>query len=40
MDEQPVSLRTGSHPIVAMPYTLELSDLPMMVVHQHESRVS
>ncbi|HMV71247.1 MAG TPA: polysaccharide deacetylase family protein [Pseudomonadales bacterium] len=39
MDEQPVSLRTGSHPIVAMPYTLELSDLPMMVVHQHESRV-
>jgi peptidoglycan/xylan/chitin deacetylase (PgdA/CDA1 family) len=39
MDEQPVTLRTSSHPVVAMPYTLELSDLPMMVVHQHESRV-
>jgi peptidoglycan/xylan/chitin deacetylase (PgdA/CDA1 family) len=39
MDEQPVSMRTSSDPIVALPYTLELSDLPMMVVHQHESRV-
>ncbi|MCU7869834.1 MAG: polysaccharide deacetylase family protein [Candidatus Thiodiazotropha sp. (ex Lucinoma borealis)] len=39
MDEQPVAMRTSSEPIVAMPYTLELSDLPMMVVHQHESRV-
>ncbi len=39
MDEQPVSMQTSSGPIVAMPYTLELSDLPMMVVHQHESRV-
>jgi allantoinase len=39
MDEQPVTMQTSSEPIVAMPYTLELSDLPMMVVHQHESRV-
>ncbi len=39
MDEQPVEMRTRSHPVVAMPYNLELSDLPMMVVHQHESRV-
>lgn len=39
MDEQPVTMRTSSEPVVAMPYTLELSDLPMMVVHQHESRV-
>ncbi len=39
MDEQPVSMKTSADPIVAMPYTLELSDLPMMVVHQHESRV-
>jgi allantoinase len=39
MDEQPVTMKTTSEPIVAMPYTLELSDLPMMVVHQHESRV-
>ncbi|MES9830578.1 MAG: polysaccharide deacetylase family protein [Candidatus Thiodiazotropha sp.] len=39
MDEQPVAMQTSSEPIVAMPYTLELSDLPMMVVHQHQSRV-
>ncbi|MCU7891672.1 MAG: polysaccharide deacetylase family protein [Candidatus Thiodiazotropha sp. (ex Ustalcina ferruginea)] len=39
MDEQPVAMSTSSEPVVAMPYTLELSDLPMMVVHQHESRV-
>jgi peptidoglycan/xylan/chitin deacetylase (PgdA/CDA1 family) len=39
MDEQPVEMRTSSSPVVAMPYTMELSDLPMMVVHQHESRV-
>jgi len=39
MDEQPVAMKTKSGPVVAMPYNLELSDLPMMVVHQHESRV-
>ena len=39
MDEQPVEMRTSAGPIVAMPYTLELSDLPMMVVHQHQSHV-
>ena len=39
MDEQPVSMHTRAGPVVAMPYTLELSDLPMMVVAQHQSRV-
>lgn len=39
MDEQPVLMKTKSDPVVAMPYNMELSDLPMMVVHQHESRV-
>ena len=39
MDEQPVTMQTTTNPVVALPYTLELSDLPMMVVHQHESRV-
>ena len=39
MDEQPVIMRTSSSPMVAMPYTMELSDLPMMVVHGHESHV-
>ncbi len=38
MDEQPVTMQTTADPMVALPYTLELSDLPMMVVHQHESR--
>jgi hypothetical protein len=38
LDEQPVTMKTSSHPVVAMPYNLELSDLPMMVVHQHESQ--
>ena len=37
MDEQPVTMRTQSGPIVAMPYSFELSDLPMMVVHHHPS---
>jgi len=39
MDEHPVDIRTSTTPLMAMPYNLELSDLPMMVVHQHESRV-
>jgi len=39
MDEQPVDMQTSAGPITAMPYNFELSDLPMMVVHQHESRV-
>ena len=39
MDEQPCRMRTAAGPMLAMPYTLEISDLPMMVVHHHESRV-
>lgn len=39
MDEQPCELRTTAGTLFAMPYSLELSDLPMMVVHHHESRV-
>lgn len=39
MDEQPVVMKTSTSPIVAMPYNFELSDLPMMVVHHHESPV-
>lgn len=39
MDEHPVEMRTSAGPIMAMPYSFELSDLPMMVVHHHESRV-
>lgn len=39
MDEHPVSMKTSADPIMALPYTMELSDLPMMVVAQHESHV-
>lgn len=37
MDEHPVVMKTRTGSIVAMPYSMEVSDLPMMVVHQHES---
>ncbi len=39
LDEHPVMMRTRHAPIMAMPYSLELSDLPMMVVHQHTSDI-
>ncbi|MGI9342788.1 MAG: polysaccharide deacetylase family protein [Gammaproteobacteria bacterium] len=39
MDEHPVAMRTSGGDVYAMPYTMELSDLPMMVVHQHTSDV-
>ncbi len=39
MDEHPVLMKTHSGNIMAMPYSFELSDLPMMVVHQHQSEV-
>jgi peptidoglycan/xylan/chitin deacetylase (PgdA/CDA1 family) len=39
MDEHPVAMKTSGAPVYAMPYTMELSDLPMMVVHQHTSDV-
>lgn len=39
MDEHPVSMNTTAGSLMAMPYSFELSDLPMMVVHQHESEV-
>ena len=39
MDEHPVAMKTRAGPIMAMPYSFELSDLPMMVVHQHQSEV-
>jgi peptidoglycan/xylan/chitin deacetylase (PgdA/CDA1 family) len=39
LDEHPVEMRTTHGPIVAMPYSMETGDLPMMVVHQHQSDV-
>ncbi len=39
MDEHPVMMASSGDPIMAMPYNFELSDLPMMVIHEHESQV-
>jgi allantoinase len=39
MDEHPVEMQTSAGSIMAVPYSFELSDLPMMVVHTHQSDV-
>jgi len=39
MDEHPVDIRTRTGSMVAMPYSFEVSDLPMMLVHHHDSEV-
>jgi allantoinase len=36
-DDQPYELRTTSGTLVSVPYTLELNDIPMMVIQHHES---
>lgn len=38
LDDHPLKLATSGHcPMVALPYSLETGDLPLMVAHQHES---
>ena len=37
-DDQPYELRTTAGPLVSVPYTLELNDIPMMVLQHHASR--
>lgn len=39
MDEHPVQMQTSAGSMMAMPYSMELSDLPMMVVQQQTSEV-
>jgi peptidoglycan/xylan/chitin deacetylase (PgdA/CDA1 family) len=34
-DDQPYLLRTAGGPLVSVPYTMEVNDLPMMVVQHH-----
>src|SRR5262249_37215375 len=36
-DDQPYELRTSAGPIVSVPYSLELNDIPMMVIQHHTS---
>jgi peptidoglycan/xylan/chitin deacetylase (PgdA/CDA1 family) len=36
-DDQPYEIRTTAGPLVSVPYTLELNDIPVMVVQHHQS---
>jgi allantoinase len=36
-DDEPTTIRTGKGPLVTLPYTVELNDIPMMLVQHHES---
>src|SRR5207237_2216141 len=36
-DDQPYAIRTAHGPLVSVPYTLELNDIPTMVIQHHES---
>ena len=36
-DEEPTVIQTTSGPLVTLPYTVELNDIPMMIVQHHES---
>ena len=36
-DDQPYEIRTTAGPLVSVPYTLELNDIPVMVIQHHTS---
>ena len=36
-DDEPTVIRTTNGPLVTLPYTLELNDIPMMLTQHHES---
>jgi allantoinase len=36
-DDEPTVIRTANGPLVTLPYTVELNDIPMMLVQHHES---
>jgi allantoinase len=36
-DDQPYEIRTTRGPLVSVPYTIELNDIPMMIIQHHES---
>jgi allantoinase len=36
-DDEPTTIRTDKGPLVTLPYTVELNDIPMMIVQHHES---
>jgi peptidoglycan/xylan/chitin deacetylase (PgdA/CDA1 family) len=36
-DDQPYEIRTTAGPLVSVPYSIELNDIPVMVIQHHES---
>ncbi|TDH63168.1 polysaccharide deacetylase [Dankookia rubra] len=36
-DDEPTTIHTDRGPLVTLPYTVELNDIPMMIVQHHES---
>ncbi len=36
-DDEPTVIRTAAGPLFTLPYTVELNDIPMMIVQHHES---
>ena len=36
-DDEPTTIRTAKGPLVTLPYSVELNDIPMMIVQHHES---
>jgi peptidoglycan/xylan/chitin deacetylase (PgdA/CDA1 family) len=36
-DEEPTRIATQHGPLVTLPYTVETNDIPVMMIHQHES---
>ena len=36
-DDEPTVIRTAKGPLVTLPYTVEINDIPMMIVQHHES---
>ena len=36
-DDEPTRIKTANGPLVTLPYTVELNDIPMMLVQHHES---
>jgi allantoinase len=37
LDDQPCEIKTEKGPLVALPYTVELNDIPMMIVQHHSA---
>jgi peptidoglycan/xylan/chitin deacetylase (PgdA/CDA1 family) len=36
-DEQPFEIKTSARPLVVVPYSLEINDIPIMLIQHHEA---